>query len=64
MFGSLRTFRVNDFINPSTQDNVPPLPRYVPPEKQIGATPTSDGKGQEGQAFAARSACARVVTAP
>ncbi|MEA2327679.1 MAG: hypothetical protein QOE68_2638, partial [Thermoanaerobaculia bacterium] len=39
--GSLRTFRVNDFINPSTQDNVPPLPRYVPFEKQIGGTPIS-----------------------
>jgi RHS repeat-associated protein len=39
--GSLRTFRVNDFINPSAQDNVPPLPRYVPAEKQVGGTPIS-----------------------
>ena len=39
--GSLRTFRVDDFIKPSTQDNVPPLPRYVPSSKQIGATAIS-----------------------
>jgi hypothetical protein len=39
--GSLKTFRVGDFINPSTQDNIPPLPRYVPLDKQIGGTPIS-----------------------
>jgi RHS repeat-associated protein len=38
--GSLRTFRINDFINPSSQQ-VPPLPRYVPLEKQVGGTPIS-----------------------
>jgi YD repeat-containing protein len=39
--GSLKTFRVADFINPSTQDNIPPLPRYVPLDKQVGGTPIS-----------------------
>jgi RHS repeat-associated protein len=39
--GSLRTFRIGDFIDPSTQDNVPPLPRYVKFDKQVGGTPIS-----------------------
>ena len=40
MTGSLRTFRVDHFIKPS-QDNIPPLPRYVSAEKQVGGTPIS-----------------------
>jgi len=40
-FGSIRTFRVSDFINPEPQPNIDPLPRVVPAGKQIGGSAIS-----------------------